>query len=132
MNAISLNILLCSLLLISSNAGLIAFLTPLCPQRHLLHLGSTLPQVAHLDWHLGALLLRGQLGHQLGYVLARFARLHLAHLLGHVDQGVDLLVVALLRPLLSHTASSTDLHRKLLTGGVPHKLARALLDVPES
>ena len=106
--------------------------TPLCPERLPLQTWLREPEVAGLLGDGGALLLGVQAGHQLGHKTASLLRVQVAHLLGHVDQGVDLLVVALLGPLLSHTASSTDLHRKLLTGGVPHKLARALLDVPES
>ena len=39
-------------------------------------------------------------------------------------------VAALLLPLLENAASSANLDRKLLTTGVPHKLAGALLYVP--
>merc|ERR1719264_1019786 len=123
---------LASLLLIAraTATACLSLLAPLRPQRHLLHLGSALPQAAHLDGHLGALLLWRQLRHQLRRVPARLLRLNLAALLRHLHEGVDLLLMALLRALLNHTAGSTDLDRKLLTTGVPHKLAGALLNVP--
>ena len=38
--------------------------------------------------------------------------------------------MTLLWPLLGHAALTTDLHRLLLTLGVPNKLARALVHVP--
>ena len=120
-----------SLLLITCDAATaLSFIAPLCPHRHLLHLGSPLPQVAHLDGHLGALLLRFQLRHQLRRVPAPLLRLNIAALLRHLNEGVDLLLVALLGTLVNYTACSTDLHWKLLTTCVPHKLARALLYVP--
>ena len=120
-----------SLLLITCDASTaLSFIAPLCPQRHLLHLGSPLLQAAHLDGHLGAFLLRCQLRHQLRRVPAPLLRLNIAALLRHLDEGVDLLVVALLGTLLNYTACSTDLHWKLLTTCVPHKFSWSKLNVP--
>ena len=105
---------------------------PLCSQWLLLYAASCELQLTNLLGHAGALTLRVQARHKLRDETACFLRVQVAHLLGHVDQGVDLLVVALLGTIFHHTASSTDLHGQLFTTGVPHKLARALLQVPET
>ena len=119
-----------SLLLIARNAAAFRLLAPLCPQGRLLHLGGALPQAAHLRGHLGALLLRFQLWHQLCCVPARLLRLHLAALLRHLHQGVNLLVVTLFRALLDNTASSTNFHWEFFTTCVSHKFSRSHLYVP--
>ena len=81
-------------------------------------------------WHNRAFMLRCKLGHQLGLQPASLLGVQVAHLFGNIHQGVNLLLVALLSAFLHNTASPTDLHWKLLTACVPHKLSRVLLYVP--
>merc|ERR1712004_401175 len=50
-------------------------------------------------------------------------------LLRHVNKRCEDLVMALLHTFFKNAPSSTDLHRKLLTAGVPNELARLLLHV---
>ena len=68
-----------------------------------------------------------QLGHQLGDEPAGLLGVEVTHLLGHVHQGGQHLVVALLLPLLIGAASPTDLDGQLLTTGLPDQLASRLL-----
>ena len=94
---------------------------------HLLGLGEL--QVAGLLGDDGALVLGAQLGDQLGLEAAGLLGVQVAHLLGDIDEGSDGLVVALLRALLSNTASTADLNGELLTAGVTDKLAGLLFNV---
>ena len=110
--------------------SLIVIETPLCPERLLHPLGLSELEGASLLGHGGALLLGSEAGHQLGHQSAGLLGVEVASLLGDVHQGVHLLVVTLLRPLLGHAALATDLHRLLLAIGVSYKLARALVHVP--
>ncbi len=87
-------------------------------------------QVADLLGHNGALVLGLQAGDQLGLEAAGLLGVQVAHLLGDVDKRSDGLVVALLRALLSGTASTADLDGELLARGVTNKLAGLLLNVP--
>ena len=77
----------------------------------------------------GALMLRSQLWHKLGGESAGFLGVEITSFLGNINYRGCHFVVTLLRSLLKGTASSTDLHRKLLTGGVSHELTRLLLHV---
>ena len=104
--------------------------TPLCPERFALQARLREPEAASLLWDYGALPLRVETRHQLGHQTAGLLGVEVAHLLRHVHQGVDLLLVALLRALLNYTACSTDLHWKLLTTCVPHKFSWSKLNVP--
>merc|ERR1719220_1329608 len=86
-------------------------------------------QVTRLLRHDGALVLRGQLGHQLGHKSAGLLGVEVTLLLGHIHQCCHNLVMALLLSLLIGAASSTNLNRKLLTGSVSNKLAGLLLHI---
>ena len=86
-------------------------------------LGAGELEVAHLPGDGGALVGGLELGHELGLELARLLGVEVAHLLGHVDEGGDGLVVALLGALLGHTAGAADLHGQLLALGVADEFA---------
>jgi len=86
-------------------------------------------EVARLLGHDGALVLGLELGHQLGGELAGLLGVEVAHLLGHVHQGGDDLVVALLGALLVGAPGPADVDGQLLAAGVAHKLARLLLHI---
>merc|ERR1719264_1843470 len=84
---------------------------------------------AGLLWHNCALMLWTQPWHQLCHESAGLLRVEVTHLLWHVDQGGNGLIMALLRALLKGAPCSTDLNRKLFTAGVPDKLAGLLLHI---
>merc|ERR1719350_1342037 len=73
---------------------------------------------AGLLGHDGALVLRGELGHQLSDKSAGLLGVEVTHLLGDIHQGGDDLFVTLLLSLLCHAASSANLHRKLLARSI--------------
>jgi len=87
-------------------------------------------EVAGLLGNGGALMLRLELGDQLGLEAAGLLGVEIADLLGDIKQRHNCLVMALLSTLLSDTASTADLNRELLATGVTNKLAWLLLDVP--
>ena len=95
--------------------------------RHLARLAEL--EHAGLLRHYCALVLWAQPRHQLGNEPAGLLWVEVAHLLGHVDQRGDGLVVALLRTLLEGAAGTTDLNWELFTAGVSNKLAGLLLYV---
>ena len=72
---------------------------------------------------------RREAGHQLCHEPTRLLWVEIADLLGNINNAGEDLVVTLLITLLQSTASSTDLHGKLLTGGISHELTRLLLHV---
>ena len=77
----------------------------------------------------GALLLWLEAGDKLGDQPAGLLRVEVTSLLGDINDTGDDLVMALLITFLKSTASSADLDRELLTGGVSHELAGLLLHV---
>ena len=109
---------------IVSRLRLILIETPLCLERLLYPLGLSELEGAGLLGHGGALLLGSEAGHQLGHQSAGLLGVEVASLLGDVHQGVHLLVVTLLWPLLGHAALATDLHRLLLAIGVIQILSK--------
>jgi len=76
-----------------------------------------------------ALVLGGELRHQLGHKFANLLWVEVTMLLRHVNKRGEHLIVALLNSFLENTPSSTDLNRKLLTAGVSNKLAGLLLHI---
>ena len=94
---------------------------------HLLGCGEL--QGAGLLGDNGALLLGREAGHQPGDVLADLLGVQVTGLLGHIHQGGEHLIVALLRSLLKGAASTADLNGQLLALGVTDKLARRLLHI---
>ena len=86
-------------------------------------------EVAGLLGDDGALMLGLQLGDQLGLEAAGLLGVQVTHLLRHIKEGGDGLVVTLLRSFLGNTSSSTDLNGELLALGVSNKLAGLLLNV---
>ena len=86
-------------------------------------------EVTSLLRHNGTLMLRGQLGHQLGDKSAGLLGVEVTLFLRDIHQGGHNLVMALLFPLLIGAASTTDLNGQFLTGGVTNKLARLLLNI---
>ena len=77
----------------------------------------------------GALVLGRKTGYELGHVSAGLLRVEITDLLGNINKTGDDLVVTLFITFLQSTPSSTDLDRKLLTGGVSHELAGLLFHV---
>lgn len=66
---------------------------------------------ADFSWNPLALMLGFQSRHQSSYLMANSLGAEVAMFLGLIDRGVDLLVVALLLPLLKAAPSPTNLNR---------------------
>ena len=103
--------------------------TPASLQRlgHLPGLGEL--EDAGLLGHDGALVLGGELGHELSHEATCLLGVEVTNLLGDIHQGCDHLLVALLLALLSDAASAANLNREFLAGSVANKLAGLLLNI---
>ena len=77
----------------------------------------------------GALVFRRQTRHQLGHVSAGLLRVEITDFLRNIKKRSNHLLMTLFRTFFISAASSTDLHRQLLTAGVSYKLARLLLNI---
>ena len=73
-----------------------------------------------------------ELGDELGLETASLLGVQVADLLGDVDKGGDLLIVALFLALFGDTSGAANLDGEFLAAGVSDELARLLLDVAGS
>jgi len=76
-----------------------------------------------------ALVFRGQFRNKLGHISAGLLRVEITNLFRNINKRSNHLVMTLFRTFFISAASSTDLHRQLLTAGVSYKLARLLLNI---
>jgi hypothetical protein len=86
-------------------------------------------EVADFPGDGGALSDGVEFGDKLGLEAAGLLGVQVTGFLRDVNKGSDDLIVALLRSLLSDTASTADLDGKLLALGVSNKLTRLLLNI---
>ena len=77
----------------------------------------------------GALVFRRETRHQLGHVSAGLLRVEITNLFWNINKRSCYFVMTLFWTFFIGAASSTDLHRQLLTAGVSYKLARLLLNI---
>ena len=76
-----------------------------------------------------ALVFRGQFRNKLRHKSAGLLRVEITNLFWNINKRGCYFIMTLLSTFFIGAASSTDLHRQLLTAGVSYKLARLLLNI---